>query len=252
MPRKKRQAEKEEPDLLRLQAFLARAGIASRRKSEDLITAGRVTVNGRTAELGSKVDPARDTVRLDRRVVTLLPAEWILLHKPRGYVTTRDDPEGRKTVYDLLPPALHHLFHVGRLDRDSSGVLLLTNDGETANRLLHPRYGTTKEYRVDVVGKPDAGTLRQLVEGVDLEEGTAHAESVALRGQVDDEIYRLIVVLREGRYREVRRLLEAVGHPVHRLFRRSFGPIEIGRLQAGRWRRLTEPEVASLGGTRRR
>ncbi len=233
---------------LRLQAFLARAGIASRRAAEELITDGRVTVNGRQAELGMKVDPNIDIVRFDRRQVSLKPTEWIALHKPRGYVTTRDDPSGRKTVYTLLPEEAHHLFHVGRLDRDSSGLLLLTNDGDTANRLLHPRYGTTKEYRADVEGQPSTATLRRLVEGVELEDGTGHAVSVELRGEIEPGLFRVIILLREGRNREVRRMLEAVGHPVHRLFRRNFGPIEIGRLKPGAWRRLTADEISSLTG----
>jgi 23S rRNA pseudouridine2605 synthase len=239
-------------DPVRLQAFLARAGVASRRASEELIRAGRVTVNGRRAELGAKVDPSVDTVRVDRKIVSARRIEWVALYKPKGYVTTRDDPGGRRTVYDLLPEDLHHLFHVGRLDRDSSGLLLLTNDGETANRLLHPRYGTTKEYRVDVEGKPSGSTLRALVAGVELDDGTANAVSVESRGEIAPGIYRLILLLQEGRNREVRRLLEAVGHPVRRLFRRSFGPIEIGRLRPGHWRRLTPAEVDALGESRRK
>lgn len=236
---------------VRLQAYLARAGVASRRGAEALIEEGRVTVNGRAAELGMKVDPSRDIVRVDHRVVTPRPVEWIALHKPRGYVTTRDDPEDRKTIYDLLPDELHHLFHVGRLDRDSSGLLLLTNDGNGANRLLHPRYGTPKEYRADVEGHPSDDALRSLIEGVRLEDGIAQAISVESRGEIDPGIHRLVLVVREGRNREVRRMFEAVGHPVKRLFRRSFGPIEIGKLKVGAWRRLSRDEVAALSVSRR-
>ena len=245
-PKKQEPAAEKADTGIRLQAYLARAGVASRRGGEDLIRDGRVTVNGRPAELGSKVDPVSDVVRLDRRVLTLRSTSWVALHKPRGYVTTRDDPSGRRTVYDLLPAELHHLFHVGRLDRESSGLLLLTNDGETANRLLHPRYGTTKEYQADVEGEPDEETLQRLVEGVELEDGSARAITAELRGRVDPDVYRLRIVLEEGRNREVRRMLEAVGHPVQRLFRRSFGPIGIGRLQPGRWRHLMAAEIASL------
>jgi 23S rRNA pseudouridine2605 synthase len=230
----------------RLQAYLARAGVASRRASEELIREGRVTVNGQRAEIGSKVQPSRDIVRVDGRIVKPLAQEWIALHKPRGYVTTRDDPRGRKTVYDLLPPELHHLFHVGRLDRDSSGLLLLTNDGETANRLLHPRYGATKEYRVDIEGKPGRSTLEQLTSGVELDDGTARAVAVEPRGEVAPGIYRLVVVLREGRNREVRRMMEHLGHPVRRLLRLRFGPIELEGIGPGRWRRLERQEIASL------
>lgn len=231
---------------VRLQAFLARAGVASRRGAEKLIEQGRVTVNGEPAELGMKVVPATDVVRVDRRVVRAKPTEWIALHKPRGYVTTRDDPSGRKTVYDLLPPGARHLFHVGRLDRDSSGILLFTNDGDIANRLLHPSFGTTKEYRVDVEGIPDDQTLRRLVEGIELEDGFAQAELVIPQGPIGKDEFRLTLVLREGRNREVRRMLDAIGHPVRRLFRRAFGPITVGRLKPGKWRELTREEIARL------
>jgi 23S rRNA pseudouridine2605 synthase len=160
-------------DGIRLQAYLARAGIASRRASEELIRQGRVLVNGARAEIGVSVRPGEDVVELDGRVVRPQVTEWIALHKPRGYVTTREDPRGRKTVYDLLPGQMRHLFHVGRLDRESSGLLLFTNDGETANRLLHPRYETTKEYVVDVAREPTAEELRRLTRGVELEDGPA-------------------------------------------------------------------------------
>lgn len=244
----RRQPVPETDGPIRLQAFLARAGVASRRASEELILDGQVTVNGRSAEIGSKVNPHLDTVRVAGRTVTLRITEWVMLHKPRGYVTTRDDPTGRKTVYDLLPRELHHLFHVGRLDRDSSGLLLLTNDGDAANRLLHPRYETTKVYRVDVEGRPSRETLQALVDGVPLEDGLAQVLSVEFKGEIDAGIYRLVIVLQEGRNREVRRLLEGVGHPVKRLFRREFGPLEIGRLGLGEWRRLTRSEVEALPG----
>lgn len=231
---------------VRLQAYLARAGVASRRASEDLIRAGRVQVNGRLAELGMSVDASVDTIEVDGRVITPQRLQWIVVHKPRGYVTTRDDPEGRKTVYDLLPDHLRHLFHVGRLDRDSSGLLLLTNDGESAHRLLHPRYGTTKEYYVDVEGEPTEQDLRQLVRGVRLEDGIAKAESAAFRTETKPGIVRVAVVMREGKRREVRRMFDSIGFPVRRLFRRRFGPIDIGRLAPGEWRYLTEEELASL------
>jgi 23S rRNA pseudouridine2605 synthase len=232
---------------VRLQAYLARAGIASRRASEELIRAGKVRVNGSVAEIGSSVDPAADVVEVEGRVITPQRIQWVAVHKPKGYVTTREDPEGRKTVYDLLPDNLRHLFHVGRLDRDSSGLLLLTNDGAAANRLLHPRYGTTKEYWADVDGEPAVQDLRRLVRGIELEDGLAKAESVTFRDEVKPGIFRLAVVMREGKRREVRRMLESIGHPVRRLFRRRFGPIEIGRLPPGEWRFLTADELESLG-----
>lgn len=231
---------------LRLQAYLARAGVASRRASEEIIRAGRVRVNGSVAELGSKATVGRDSVTVDGELVRLQPFEWLMLHKPRGYVTTRDDPEGRRTVYDLLPPELHHLFHVGRLDRDSTGIILLTNEGETANRLLHPRYGTTKEYLADVEGEVSDELLARLVEGVPLEDGIAQAIEVELLGAADRGGSKIRVVLEEGRNREVRRMLEAVGHPVRSLYRRRFGPLAMGRLKRGEWRRLTDQEVQQL------
>jgi len=249
MPGRKKSEPEKAPEGVRLQAYLARAGVASRRACEELIREGRVTVDGRRAEIGDKIVPAEGVVRVDGRPVKLLATEWIALHKPRGYVTTRDDPEGRRTIYELLPGDLHHLFHVGRLDRSSSGLLLLTNDGGTANLLLHPRYGTTKEYVVDVEGEPSDATLRRLVDGVQLADGIAHAVSVELRDGTDADVHRLVIVLREGKNREVRRMLEAVGHPVRRLFRRAFGPLEIGGLPPGRWRRLTLREIQSLRGS---
>lgn len=231
---------------VRLQAYLARSGVASRRASEDLIRAGNVRVNGVVAEIGASVDPSADVVEVDGRVITPQRIQWVAVHKPKGYVSTRDDPEGRKTIYDLLPENLRHLFHVGRLDRDSSGLLLLTNDGAAANRLLHPRYGTTKEYWADVEGEPEIQALRRLVRGVELEDGLAKAESVTYRDEVKPGIFRFAVVMREGKRREVRRMLDAIGHPVRRLFRHRFGPIEIGRLPPGKWRYLTADEVETL------
>lgn len=232
---------------VRLQAYLARAGVASRRASEELIREGRVTVNGAVAELGMSVDPSVDVVEVEGKVITPQRIQWIAVHKPKGYVTTREDPEGRKTVYHLLPDNLRHLFHVGRLDRDSSGLLLLTNDGTAANRLLHPRYGTTKEYWADVEGEPDPRDLHRLVRGVELEDGLAKAEAVTFRDEVKPGIFRLVVVMREGKRREVRRMLESIGHPVRRLFRRRFGPVDIGRLPPGEWRYLTAEELEALG-----
>ena len=234
------------PEQLRLQVFLARAGVASRRGGEELIRAGRVKVNGEPAELGTKVTPGRDVVTVNGRRVSMQRPEWIALHKPKGYVTTRDDPSGRKTVYDLLPEDLHHLFHVGRLDRDSTGLILLTNDGDTANLLLHPRYGTTKEYLADVEEMPDPRDIRQLVKGVELEDGVGHAVSADSLGELDDGLFRVRLTMREGRRREVRRMLEALGYPVRRLFRRRFGSIDIGDLRSGRWRYLTDAEVERL------
>ncbi len=232
---------------LRLQVYLARAGVASRRASEELIAAGRVTVNGSSVTAqGTKVMPGRDRVEVDGEAVEPEERSWVVLNKPRGYVVSRDDPYDRRTVYDLLPEHFHSLFHVGRLDRDSEGLLLLTNDGPLANRLLHPRFGTTKEYLVDVEGRPGSRTLRALTEGVELEDGTARAESVKRLHQVDIDAFRLQIVMREGRRREIRRMLEALGHPVRRLRRERFGPVRLGELPPGRWRVMGDAEVKSL------
>ncbi|WP_135257055.1 pseudouridine synthase [Thermus caldilimi] len=225
---------------MRLQAFLARAGVGSRRKAERLILEGRVRVNGAVARLGQKVGPG-DVVEVDGRRVEL-PQERVVLalHKPRGYTTTRHDPHAAHTVFDLLPdiPGLHP---IGRLDRDSEGLLLLTNDGHLTLRLTHPRYGVRKVYRVYT----EKGTLpeaicRKLVQGVELEDGPARA--LFCRPAPGGAL----LTLTEGRKREVRRMLKAVGYPVRRLLRVQVGPIRLGNLPPGRWRRLSEEEVAAL------
>jgi 23S rRNA pseudouridine2605 synthase len=243
-PKGKHHAHSEE---VRLQIYLARSGIASRRHSEELIAAGRVTVNGETVTApGTRVRPGVDEVVVDGQPVIEQPTTWIALHKPRGYVTTRIDPYGRKTVYELIPDKYQGLFHVGRLDRDSEGVLLLTNDGELANRMLHPSFGVTKEYWADVEGRPTSDELNQLTEGVEVEGESFRAESVRRLHQVDDNVFRIEVVLREGKKREVRRMMEAVGHPVKRLSRRRFGPVSVGELPSGKWRVVPPAELASV------
>ncbi|HZG41818.1 MAG TPA: pseudouridine synthase, partial [Longimicrobium sp.] len=232
---------------LRLQAFLSRSGLASRRAAEEMIEHGRVKVNGAevTAQ-GTRVVAGVDRVELDGVEVKVAPTTWLALHKPTGYVTTRQDPFGRRTVYELIPDKFHGLFHVGRLDRDSEGLLLLTNDGDLANRFLHPSFGITKEYDVIASGKPTDAALRQLVEGVELEDGVAQAESARLIGPAGNGQSRLKLVLREGKKREVRRMLEAVGHPVLRLVRRRFGPIDLGELPEGKWRVVQTEELVQV------
>jgi 23S rRNA pseudouridine2605 synthase len=238
---------------VRLQKYLARAGVASRRAAEDLIRAGRVRVDGEVVrEMGVRVE-AGSTVELDGRALGLAPPIWIALHKPPGYVTTRRDPGRRPTVYQLLPRRFGSLFHVGRLDQDSEGLLLLTNEGDVANRLLHPSRQVDRVYLVDVVGDVDAGALRRLQAGVVLEDGPArvHGASVVGRhragpGGSGTPWSRLRVLLREGRKREVRRIFEAIGHPVRRLVRERMGPIELGDLAPGDWRELTKEEVESI------
>ncbi|MFN4070815.1 MAG: pseudouridine synthase [Thermus caldifontis] len=225
---------------LRLQTFLARAGVASRRKAEELIRQGRVRVNGAVATLGQKVNP-KDVVEVDgKRVEPLAERVVLALHKPRGYTTTRHDPHAQKTVFDLLPniPGLHP---IGRLDRDSEGLLLFTNDGSLTLRLTHPRYGVKKVYRVYT----ERGTLprsvcQRLLEGVELEDGLARA--IACRPAPGGAL----LTLAEGRKREVRRMLQVVGYPVTRLVRLQVGPIHLGHLPPGKWRRLSPEEVEAL------
>jgi 23S rRNA pseudouridine2605 synthase len=232
---------------VRLQAYLARAGIASRRASEELIAQGRVFVNGASVTApGTKVRPGHDDVQVDGKSVEQVPLTWIALHKPRGYVTTRIDQYGRQTVYDLLPEKFASLFHVGRLDRDSEGILLMTNDGDTAHLMLHPSYGTTKEYLADVMGQLSSEETRELVRGVKLEDGVAKAESVTRLHQVDEGVFRIRIVLREGKKREIRRMLESIGHPVRRLIRRRFGPVELGELSLGKWRVIGKHELDAV------
>lgn len=233
---------------MRLQKFLARAGAASRRGSEDLMTAGRVTVNGIVvSELGSKVDPSVDEVAVDGVVVRLADGpSYFALNKPAGYVTTMKDPHGRPTVADLFPPdAPAGLFAVGRLDQDTEGLLLLTTDGELAHVLMHPRHHVTKTYLATVDGVPDRADLCRLRRGVALDDGmTAAAEARVVRRADGGAVVELAI--REGRKRQVRRMLSAVGHPATRLERVSFGPIALEGLQRGKVRALTAEEITAL------
>ncbi|MGE5225368.1 MAG: pseudouridine synthase [Planctomycetaceae bacterium] len=233
----------------RLQRALARAGYGSRRSCEELIAAGKVTVNGRVATLGDKVDPAHDAVRLGGVDVNLDPnVRYYALHKPAGVVATMRDPQGRADLRGLLPKEGPRVFPVGRLDRDSEGLLLLTNDGALANRLIHPRYGVEKEYLAEVRGRPTSGQLAAIRAGVELDDGPASAKSVRVV-DVRGERAQLRLVMTEGRKREVRRLLAAAGLPVTRLVRLRVGPITLGTLRPGRVRELTSEEVLSLSRT---
>jgi 23S rRNA pseudouridine2605 synthase len=226
----------------RLQKVLARVGYGSRRACEELITAGRVTVNGEPAELGRRVDPGHDRVEVDGVPVPVLPGlVHYLLNKPAGVVTTADDPEGRPTVVALVPRR-PRVFPVGRLDADTEGLLVLTNDGQLAQRLTHPSFGVDKEYLVEVEGIPGPGALRALRHGVDLEDGRTAPARV---GVVAPGVLR--VVIHQGRNRQVRRMCQAVGHPVRRLVRTRIGPVSDPGLAPGRWRALTPAEVRSLG-----
>ncbi len=232
---------------LRLQKFLSRSGVASRRASERLILAGRVAVNGVVVDiLGAKVDPEHDAVAVDGRAVQLAEPRWVVLHKPRGFVTTASDPQGRPTVFDLLPSDWRSLRHVGRLDLDTEGLLILTNQGDVAERLLHPRFQVEREYRIWVASEPGAAVLERLMSGVRLDDGPARAKLVALAGPSDTEGVPLTLVLTEGRKREVRRMMEAVGNPVRRLRRVRFGPVRLGDLGSGAWREMEPAEVQAL------
>ncbi|MBI5231724.1 MAG: rRNA pseudouridine synthase [Coriobacteriales bacterium] len=232
---------------MRLQKFLARAGVASRRGSEDLMTAGRVTVNGAVVtELGAKVDPAVDEVRVDGMSVTLADEPvYLALNKPPGVVTTMDDPHGRPTVAGLVPTSEHPgLFPVGRLDQDTTGLLLFTTDGELGHRLLHPRHKVPKTYQVTVDGRLTEPELDRLREGIQLDDGpTAPAKAVLVSAGPTS---KATITIREGRKRQVRRMFSAIGHPVLSLHRVSFGPVEIDALEEGSVRPLTAEEVRDL------
>ena len=229
------------PTRERLQKSLARAGLGSRRACESLIEDERVTVNGVVATLGDRVDTAVDEVAVDGVVVGVAPGlVHYLLNKPAGVVTTADDPQGRPTVVDLVPtePRVHP---VGRLDLETEGLLVLTNEGELTHRLTHPSFGVDKEYLAEVEGRPSRGALRRLREGVDLEDGRTAPARVSLLG---DHLLRLVI--HEGRNRQVRRMCEAVGHPVTRLVRTRIGPLADRTLAPGEWRELTGAEVQEL------
>ncbi len=244
----------------RLQKLLARAGVASRRGAEDLIRAGRVTVNGAPAELGQKVDAARDAVKVDGRRVAPAPVRhrYLLLNKPRGYVTTRSDPEGRPTVLDLIAPRHRPkaLAPVGRLDFNTEGLLLLTDDGDLAHRVAHPRFGCQKTYRVKVKGRPQPGALDRLRGGVEIDgrpTGPARVRALrpprarkAARGEAANSWWS--VEIGEGRTRQIREMFRRVGHPVLKLRRVAIGPVSDPGLPLGAYRELTAAEIAALRG----
>jgi 23S rRNA pseudouridine2605 synthase len=225
----------------RLQKVLARAGVGSRRICDDLVAAGRVTVNGAAARVGQRVDVRHDAVAVDGVPVPVAPdLVYYLVNKPAGVVTTASDPEGRRTVLDLVP-ATPRVFPVGRLDFDTEGLIILTNDGALAHRLAHPSHGVAKEYLAEVEGSPGAGALRLLREGVELDDGRS---GPAVVGQAAPGVLR--IVIHEGRNRQVRRMLEAVGHPVRRLVRTRIGQVTDTALRPGKWRPLSVGEVRAL------
>ena len=233
---------------MRLQKFLARAGIASRRGSENLMTAGRVKVNGEVVtELGSKVDPHLDSVEVDGVLV-----EWgakpvsLILNKPAGYVTTMNDPQGRPCVAELVPIEDHPgLYPVGRLDRATRGLLLFTTDGELGHGLLHPSHHVHKTYLARVAGLPTKSDISQLAQGIKLDDGMTAPAEVVLR-ESDDNTSLLQMTIHEGRYRQVRRMCSAIRHECIDLQRISFGPLTLGNIDEGQWRYLTEKETEAL------
>ena len=231
-------------ETMRIQRALARAGILSRRKAEELVANGRVTVNGQPAQVGQTVDPERDVIKVDgERIGAASPTEWFVLHKPSGVITSRHDPEGRRTVFDLVP-ARPGLTYVGRLDFLTEGVLLLTTDGAAAHRLTHPSHEVERTYIASVLGEGDVAA-EEARHGVELEDGVVRPRKITA-AKVGRGRWDLTITISEGRNREVRRLCEALGLEVDRLVRTKFGPVELGDLESGRMRLLTKVEKAAL------
>lgn len=236
----------EPTDGVRLQKVLAQAGVASRRASEELIAAGRVEINGKVVtEQGMRVDPERDTIRVDgSRIPPPRRHLYLVLNKPRGVVSTMDDPHGRPTLEQYVPRH-QRLFHVGRLDTDTEGLLFLTNDGDFANKLAHPSHEVPKTYLVEVEGLLDNKTLRRLEKGLTLEDGPIKPDKVKLVTRAESRSM-VQITLHSGRNRIVRRMFDSVGHPVRRLSRISIGPVRLGQLAAGETRELTREELGAL------
>jgi 23S rRNA pseudouridine2605 synthase len=246
--------------VIRLQKILSQAGVASRRAAEKLITEGRVSVNGTTVhELGTKADPGHDDIRVDgRRIKAAERHRYILLNKPRGYVTTRSDEKRRKTVMELLEGIREYVYPVGRLDYDTEGLLILTNDGDLAAALTHPRHGVERTYEARVAGVPDDRAIERLAKGIPLDGRRTMPADVVLLAGSGVRVTRaggrgkreghatLLITIREGRNRQVRRMCEAVGHPIDRLKRTRIGPITDRTLPVGAWRELSAAEVAAL------
>lgn len=234
---------------VRLQKVLAQAGVASRRAAEQLIAEGRVEVNGKpVTEQGVRVDPERDHIRVDgARIPARRRHVYLALNKPRDVISTMDDPEGRPTLTDYLPRNVPRLFHVGRLDGDTTGLLLMTNDGDLAQRLSHPSYEVSKTYLAEVDGIMDNQALKRLGKGVTLEDGPVKADQVKLVSRQPHTERTLVqITLHSGANRVVRRMLEAVGFPVRNLSRIAFGPVRLGRLPIGQTRELTREELGAL------
>ena len=233
---------------VRLQKILADAGIASRRASEELIAEGRVSVNGnQIRELGSKFDPETAVIEVDGETIRLNKSKtYILFHKPAGVISTMSDPEDRPNLGDYFASRNDRLFHVGRLDRESEGLILLTNDGDLAHRATHPSYGLIKKYILEIEGEFNREAIKGLEHGVELEDGLARALSVSIIREVSAKHFWVEVAIHEGRYHIVRRMFEAIGIVVIRLIRSEFGPLSLGETKEGRWRNLNETEVTNL------
>lgn len=235
-----------EAEGIRLQKVLSQAGIASRRAAEDLIFRGRVEVNGEVvAEQGRRVDPTKDVIRVDGvRVPPQRQTRYLVLNKPRGVLSAMEDPHGRRTLSEFVPDGVR-LFHVGRLDADTEGLLLLTNDGDFAQRMTHPSYEVPKTYVAEVSGLVSPATLKRLLKGIVLEDGPIQADRVQLVQRAEDRSL-VKVELHSGRNRIVRRMFDAVGHPVRKLSRVAIGPVRLGELRSGQVRELTGEELGAL------
>lgn len=239
--------ETDDDGLVRLQKYLAQSGVASRRKCEELMLEGQVVVDGEVVtRLGTKIDPATAVVRVaGKRLPPISPHVYLVLNKPRGVVSTMSDPEGRRTLQDLVADRPERLFHVGRLDTDTSGLILLTNDGDFAHRMAHPSYEVDKTYVAEVEGVVGKATLKRLLDGVELDDGPVAVSRARLVSHGPGRSIAELVI-HEGRNRIVRRLLDHVGHPVRRLTRTALGPVRLGELHTGELRELTLDELGAL------
>ncbi|MEI6648793.1 MAG: pseudouridine synthase [Actinomycetes bacterium] len=233
---------------IRLQKVLADAGVASRRGSEELIAEGRVSVNGmQITELGVKVDPETANIEVDGETIRLNKSKtYLAFHKPAGVISTMSDPEDRPNLGDYFKTRNERLFHVGRLDMESEGLILLTNDGDLAHRATHPSYGLIKKYVVEISGVFGRDEIKRLLQGVELEDGLARALEVNIMREVSQKHFWVEVAIHEGRYHIVRRMFEELDIEVLRLIRSDFGPISLGDTKEGRWRVLNEVEVTNL------
>ena len=237
--------ERESPGEHRLQKILASVGFGSRRQCEELIEQGRAEINGVVAKLGSKVNPMFAEIKVDGERLKSAKPVYLALFKPKGYLCTHADQKGRARTIDLIPPSFGRLFLIGRLDKDSEGLILLTNDGALSERLTHPRYGVPKVYRVQVAGELTDAGVRQLREGTHLAEGFAKVENAIIKGRHKQSTI-LEMTLTEGMNREVRRLLARIGHKVLTLIRVAVGPVKLGKMTPGEWRKLTQSEIERL------